>query len=120
MLFPGIQINPTAVQVQKILAANKVFSMSGVSFRNSRLRGRRKAIIMIIVLLFFSMTIILSSNHLNLSVSLITLCDELKYKLESRNVFPNAHGKKYIYALLPNTSDFSISTINRFHRNAAP
>ena len=81
----------------------------------------KKAIIIIIVLVFFSMTIILSSNHLNLSLSFIMLCcDELKYRLESRNILPKAHGKKYIYALFPKTSDFNINTISIFHMNAAP
>ena len=77
-LFFGIHINPTAVHVQKIFAANSVFKISGVSFKNSRLKGRRKAIIIIIVLVFFSITIILFSNHWNLSTSFATFCDELK------------------------------------------
>lgn len=78
MLCLGVHINPTAAQVQKMLAANNVFKICGVSIKNSRLNGRRKAIIIIIVLVFFSTTIILFSNHLNISFSSVILCDELK------------------------------------------
>ena len=70
MLCFGIQINPTAVQVQKMFAANSVFNMSGVYLRNSRLNGKRNAIIMIIVLVFFSTTITLFSNQSNTSPSI--------------------------------------------------
>ena len=78
MLCLGIHIKPTAVHVQKILAANNVFNISGVYLKNSRLIGKRNAIIIIIVLVFFSITIILFSNHLNLSVSPVMLWEELK------------------------------------------